>query len=419
MAPRPQPLLQFHGHPNLPSDTHNKPKKRTRDPTEDSTGIDYSNKRLSLMDPSIEPSYDPRGFACPFRKAIHRKFDLKDSCARRSWPSIPRLKEHLYRCHVTVSCERCFAPFKSHSELVAHKRQATSCRRMASESSTSEGVICDTKMNELKSRKNLSHHDDREKWMRIWKILFPDSPLPESPYADHLDGMRKSGLMEDFESFLQARVPMLTKSMAAIYREHLEETDHLRQVVSDWLGAAFQQYREEFRVHQPCGERTISSTEEGFVEPPRLIPFNDSWALQPSPISNISTNYPTTCGLRGLCGNNVHLTGNIADSSSHDLWASPYVLPPAHPGMAKEADGIYGHQTPWSGNTPGEICLPAPDEQPSILPLQRGPEWIIGDGSPSFAGIPTSAAKFNSDVPVGCIPHNAYSEIPCRGHNSI
>lgn len=203
LAPRHQPLLEFHGHPNLPSDTHNKPKKRTRNLTEDNTGIDYSNKRLSLMDPSIEPSYDPRGFACPYRKANHRKFDLKDSCARRSWPSIPRLKcvvikpppicplyihiythtyrEHLYRCHVTVSCERCFAPFKSHSELVAHKRQATSCRRMAPESSTSEGVLCNAKMNELKSRKNLSRHNDREKWMRIWNILFPDSPPPESP----------------------------------------------------------------------------------------------------------------------------------------------------------------------------------------------------------------------------------------------
>jgi hypothetical protein len=225
--------------------------------------------------------------------------------------------------------------------------------------------------------------------------------------------------MEDLESFLQARVPVLTNSMVAIHREHLEETDHLRQVVSDWLGAAFQKYREEIRLNQPYGERKISSTEEDFVAPRGLLTFKDSWTSQPSPISNISTNYQTTCGLHGLCGNNVHLTGNIADSSSHELWASPYVLPPAHPGMTSEADGIYDHQTLLSGNTREEICLPAPDEQSSILASQRGPECIVGDHSPSFAGIPTSAAKIDFDVPVGIIPHNAYSDIPCRGHHSV
>lgn len=92
LAPRPRSVLELHGQPTMPIDTHKKPKKRTRDQMEDKTGNDHSNKRLGLMGPRSEPSYDSRGFACPFFKANHRKFDLKDSCARRSWPSIPRLK---------------------------------------------------------------------------------------------------------------------------------------------------------------------------------------------------------------------------------------------------------------------------------------------------------------------------------------
>lgn len=77
-------------------------------------------------------------------------------------------------------CESCLVAFKSHGELVAHKRQATRCRPPAPEDSIPEG-ICNTKMNELKSRKEMLGHGEREKWMRIWEILFPESPPPDSP----------------------------------------------------------------------------------------------------------------------------------------------------------------------------------------------------------------------------------------------
>lgn len=216
--------------------------------------------------------------------------------------------------------------------------------------------------------------------------------------------MRESGLIRDAESFLKARVSVLTESMVAINQEHLGKTGHIRQMVSDWLGTTFQQYREDSGLDQPRGPKTISSTQETFVESPRSITFEDSWRSRPSPASSISTNYSTACGLYGPCGHNMHLAGNDADSSSHGVWPpNQDVLPPANASMRNETHGIYDCKT-WFDNTHEWTFLPAPDEQSRILPLQLGPEFIVGDNSPGCAGIPALAANLDFDVPAWVQP---------------
>lgn len=95
LIPRPRSPLSSHGQSNMPvslSNFHRGAKKRSRHGQEDSTGNDRSSKRISLVDSRGEPRDDSQGLACPFYKADHRRFEAKNSCARHSWPSIPRLK---------------------------------------------------------------------------------------------------------------------------------------------------------------------------------------------------------------------------------------------------------------------------------------------------------------------------------------
>ncbi|KAK8096609.1 hypothetical protein PG999_012553 [Apiospora kogelbergensis] len=98
---------------------------------------------------------------------------------------IPRLKEHIYRCHYQTSCDRCLETFKQDKDLVAHRRQAKPCQRKdnSSRDPVIQGIGQDT-MSMLKSRKRSSCKTAEEKWFEIWDILFPGVASPGTPYND-------------------------------------------------------------------------------------------------------------------------------------------------------------------------------------------------------------------------------------------
>lgn len=95
---------------------------------------------------------------------------------------IPRLKEHIYRCHYQTSCDRCLETFKQDKDLVAHRRQAKPCQRKdnSSRDPVIQGIGQDT-MSMLKSRKRSSCKTAEEKWFEIWDILFPGVASPGTP----------------------------------------------------------------------------------------------------------------------------------------------------------------------------------------------------------------------------------------------
>lgn len=308
-------------------------------------------------------------------------------------------------------------PFKSHGELVAHKRQATSCWRTKSEDSMPDGIICNTKMIELKSRKDLPRHDDREKWMKIWTILFPDIPPPVSPCqsspvrpegkysnpinnvldAEHVDVMRKSDLMKDFENFLKARVSVLTEDMISMNRGGLEKAARLGQIVSDWLDAAFLQYREGLGIDQHLEPMTTLSMRKGFVESPRSISPEGTRTLQPSLVTNFSKPYAITSGLCGSiegskCHNRVDPAIYGTDCLPDNDWANQYVIPPADEVFRNGTGGLYDYRAGFESACDW-TTLPAVDEQSTMLPLPGVPEHIAGDNSSCFAGISTSPAN--------------------------
>lgn len=144
-----------------------------------------------------------RGLACPFLKAFPNtpQWNLNGTCARHSWPSIPRLKyiisvslhlckatrtnvdrEHLYRCHAqnSLSCPRCVASFEKPADLDDHLRSAEPCK-VANRKDSVQQTINSMQIDRLRKRKGTYGQNDIQKWYEIWDILFPDRQRPSSP----------------------------------------------------------------------------------------------------------------------------------------------------------------------------------------------------------------------------------------------
>lgn len=141
-------------------------------------------------------------FACPFLKHNPRKYGQIRSCSASGWRAIFRLKlvsrartrcislvmanayvrEHLYRCHRLPSfqCIRCRMTFKSSEKLLQHSQADTACS-VARDESGQEGISHEQLL-KLKSRKrNREASSEHERWIHIYKILFPVDYLIPSP----------------------------------------------------------------------------------------------------------------------------------------------------------------------------------------------------------------------------------------------
>ena len=150
--------------------------------SEDDSHCHRAQKKTRSESPSRHP------FACPLWAAYKERYAPSSICASRGWMEIPRLKEHIYRCHYQTSCDRCLETFKQDKDLVAHRRQAISCQRKdnSSRDPVAQGISQHT-MNLLKSRKRSSSQTAEEKWFEIWNILFPHLDLPGTSCEFELD----------------------------------------------------------------------------------------------------------------------------------------------------------------------------------------------------------------------------------------
>src|ERR1700744_3490841 len=95
---------------------------------------------------------------------------------------------HFQREHqVPVHCVRCSQTFKSQDDKDKHQREDPPCEVLTP--LTWDGID-EVKQRQLKKRVPKGN-TVVENWNLIYRILFPDSPLPESPckyllIADHL-----------------------------------------------------------------------------------------------------------------------------------------------------------------------------------------------------------------------------------------
>ncbi|KAH0541563.1 hypothetical protein FGG08_003975 [Glutinoglossum americanum] len=186
-------------------------------------------------------------WACPYHKRellINDGVNIRYSaCASRRYNDPSRIKEHLYRKHLTYQCERCGHEFPTYSQRLSHLREKIPCD--LNEFLKSEGVT-EEKKERLKSKKDIPH-DKLSQWNLIYQIL--DNGATELSQALHgnepsysaygisknlaekAQSIRSSFSMEN--GSIGSRTPEEIKRIEGAYRQRL--SDEFRMVMESEL----------------------------------------------------------------------------------------------------------------------------------------------------------------------------------------
>ena len=158
---------------------------------------------------TTEPiSLDGRLLACPYCKydpIRYSECNIEEKayrgCSSSYLSTISRLKQHLYRVHRRPEfyCRSCFQVFQSENQLDIHSRTRPSC--LPCESRFAEKMTVE-QMSSVKRRKPGKSPADT--WFVIFRILFPEAPLPESPYVDSVSVDAIRAFMDHFQRRAQA-----------------------------------------------------------------------------------------------------------------------------------------------------------------------------------------------------------------------
>lgn len=92
-------------------------------------------------------------------------------------------REHLYRKHCKVHCQRCKQVFRKQSELAAHAMRPESCRLR--EGNGPADISAQQEL-QLKSKKYASRYQsEEEKWREVYRLLFPGEHIPSPCEPTH------------------------------------------------------------------------------------------------------------------------------------------------------------------------------------------------------------------------------------------
>jgi len=140
---------------------------------DDREGDELPGAKKRRMPPSTS---GPRCLACPFWK-----FDptTHHQCPTHKIDTIAHLKQHLTRRHTPAHyCQRFYGQFPKESLLDAHINEG-SCSRQPNASL--EGVSYDQRRR--LSMKSAAKGSERQHWLAIWIILFPEAASPTCIYV--------------------------------------------------------------------------------------------------------------------------------------------------------------------------------------------------------------------------------------------
>ncbi|KAH7117684.1 hypothetical protein B0J11DRAFT_89705 [Dendryphion nanum] len=140
-------------------------------------------RRVSIATTDESEASGPR-FACPFFKHDPMKYRNRRTCPGPGWPSVHRMKEHLYRSHAQpIYCPRCYTMFDADADLTMHLRSDTDPCHM-SNAQAIEGI--DRNMEATLRRRTTALRPEEDKWRDVYLILFPETEETDipSPYYD-------------------------------------------------------------------------------------------------------------------------------------------------------------------------------------------------------------------------------------------
>ncbi len=120
------------------------------------------------------------------------------SCCNFSGSKISHVKQHVYRSHKHLYCPVCSATFSNERERDEHIRQRSCPERPRTEC---EGITAEQ---EERIREPPPRHlklTEEKQWFYVFGIIFPDQPLPSSPY----NNSDLSPEMAQFQEFMTSR----------------------------------------------------------------------------------------------------------------------------------------------------------------------------------------------------------------------
>ncbi|KAF2728684.1 hypothetical protein EJ04DRAFT_581168 [Polyplosphaeria fusca] len=160
-----------------------KRKSRPDDGPDDDPDEDGANKRRRVSITTTEDSEAGPRFACPFYKHDPNRYRNRRTCPGPGWPTVHRMKEHLYRSHAQpISCPRCYQMFDADSDLSNHLRTQP-CDNASPQ--PVEGIDRETLKTLRRRSPPLKLEED--KWRDTYQLLFPSVPEQDipSPYYDN------------------------------------------------------------------------------------------------------------------------------------------------------------------------------------------------------------------------------------------
>ena len=138
---------------------------------------DGTSKRRRGSLPNINGSEPGTMFACPFYKHDPTRYRSRRTCLGPGWPTVHRVKEHLYRAHVqSIYCPRCYSMFDTDNDLSTHLR-SQQCQVSAAQ--PIEGIDRETLKGLRKRSPALRLEED--KWRDMYHLLFPHVPVEDIP----------------------------------------------------------------------------------------------------------------------------------------------------------------------------------------------------------------------------------------------
>lgn len=143
-------------------------------------------KRLAMHD---DENNGPH-FLCPFY--VRNRYP-QHKCSTRRFKRVSDVRQHLLRVHIQDPyCPTCGGTFdndQSHEQLNRH----IAARTCQSRSFTVTGITQDQFDTITMIARQRTHRRDSERWLEMWRIIFPDAKDPDSPYeseeTDFIQGM--------------------------------------------------------------------------------------------------------------------------------------------------------------------------------------------------------------------------------------
>ncbi|KIW81314.1 hypothetical protein Z517_04339 [Fonsecaea pedrosoi CBS 271.37] len=231
------------------------PQKRLRPNDKEDESRDRKVPRTSDVSPT---GTDSRLLACPYSKFDPARYSERNEheqnyrgCSSCFLKDIPRLKQHLYRVHRRPEhhCPTCFSSFDSKVVLDAHIVERSCQQRV----SPFEEKMTQDQLMAIKRREIGRMRSDA--WFGIYKILFPNSPLPLDPYVDSIHADTVQNFIAFFER--EGRVVLASEINQRMFGEVATtpaEQDFVDRVLAESINVLLQRLNSRFR--QPSSSDT-------------------------------------------------------------------------------------------------------------------------------------------------------------------